>query len=290
MSSSLEFDRLWDYSNPAESEAKFREVLPAARMQGRSCELQLLTQIARAQGLQRKFDEAHATLDPVEAALEREPAVVRVRYLLERGRVFNSSKAPDRARPLFEQAWEVAREAREDFYAVDAAHMLAILAAPEEALRWTEEALRLAEASRDERTHGWLGPLYNNLGWTYFDSGNVERALELFEKALAFRESRNQPEPTQIARWCVARALRALGRVEEALTIQQRILRECEAEERKDGFVFEELAECSLALGRTDEARGYFAAAYAELVNDPHFVADEPQRLARLRELGGIED
>ena len=35
------------------------------------------------------------------------PARVRLRYLLERGRVLNSSGKPDEARPLFLQAWEL---------------------------------------------------------------------------------------------------------------------------------------------------------------------------------------
>ena len=59
--------------------------------------------------LQKKWDEAQAELDAVEHRLATEPDVVRVRYLLERGRVFRSSGDPDRARPLFEEAWELAR-------------------------------------------------------------------------------------------------------------------------------------------------------------------------------------
>jgi len=32
------------------------------------------------------------------------------------------------------------------------------------------------------------GPLLNNLGWAYFDAGEHERALELFERALEVRK------------------------------------------------------------------------------------------------------
>ena len=72
-----------------------------------SYRFELLTQIARSQGLQRRFDDAHATLDWVEMVLnglpeteaEGEAAAVtpRIRHLLERGRVFNSSRRPLRA-------------------------------------------------------------------------------------------------------------------------------------------------------------------------------------------------
>jgi hypothetical protein len=54
----VDFDKLWNFNDPAESERKFRALPPDAEVQ---------TQIARAQGLQRKFDEAHKTLDAVVA-------------------------------------------------------------------------------------------------------------------------------------------------------------------------------------------------------------------------------
>src|SRR4051794_32155876 len=45
-----DFDTLWDYAQPGETEERFRELLPAARASGdRNYHLQLLTQIARAQ-------------------------------------------------------------------------------------------------------------------------------------------------------------------------------------------------------------------------------------------------
>ena len=97
------FDALWNYGDPAGTEAKFRALLPRAQASGDAgYELELLTQIARAQGLRGDFDAAHATLDAVERRLlERDMPVACVRYLLERGRVFNSSGKPDRAMPLF---------------------------------------------------------------------------------------------------------------------------------------------------------------------------------------------
>ena len=65
----LDFDSLWDYSNPEQTEIKFREVLKQI-LESESAYLELLTQIARTQGLQRKFDEAHQTLDQVEKKLK----------------------------------------------------------------------------------------------------------------------------------------------------------------------------------------------------------------------------
>jgi tetratricopeptide (TPR) repeat protein len=282
-----DFDAWWDYDHPDVTEGKFREVLPLAEQAGnREYLVELLTQIARTEGLQRRFAEAHATLDRVEGLLHDDLRRARVRYLLERGRVFNSSKHPDEARPLFLEAWELGRASGEDFHAIDAAHMVAIVAPPEESTAWNLKALELAEQTKDARSKEWLGSLYNNMGWTAHDQRDYEEALRLFEKALAAREVQGDVELIKAGGWCVARALRSLGRVEEALERQEGLLREYANVGKTDGYVYEELGECLYALNRQEEARPFFARAYAELSKDAWLVNGEPERLQRLKELG----
>src|SRR5262249_12068011 len=134
------------------SEAQFRALLPQAEQAAdRGYYLELLTQIARAEGLQRKFAAAHRTLDTVAAALAAAGARAQIRYWLERGRVFNSAGDPAEAHPLFQAAWERATQAGEEFHAVDAAHMLAIVVPPAEQLAWHQQALTQANAARDPR-------------------------------------------------------------------------------------------------------------------------------------------
>jgi tetratricopeptide (TPR) repeat protein len=287
-----DFDSLWDFNDPEGTEAKFRDLLPQAERSGNtSYHGQLLTQIARAQGLQRDFDRAHHTLDAVESMLTGDMIVARVRYLLERGRVFNSSNKPEDAKPLFLEAWEVALANGADYYALDAAHMMAIAEPPEGQLVWADKAMELAERTTDERARKWLGPLYNNTGWTYHDLGQYDKALELFEKSLKWREGQQDEDGIRIANWTIARAYRSLGRVEEALEMQLRL-----AEERRDegldpsGYVFEEIAECMLLLGRDEEARPYFGQAYDILSRDEWLVANQADRLARLKQLAGEGD
>jgi tetratricopeptide (TPR) repeat protein len=283
-----DFDAMWDYNDPAGTEAKFREVLLKAEASGdMSYRAQLLTQIARTQGLQMKFEEAHSTLDQVESMLTGDLVLARIRYLLERGRVYNSSKDGEAAKPLFLEAWEVGLDAGEDDYALDAAHMMAIVETPEQKLVWSEKAMDLAEKTTDEHAKRWLGPLYNNTGWTYHDMGQYEKALELFEKSLAFREGRGDAEGTRIAKWTVARTYRSLGRVEEALEMQQKLAVQREAEGLgPSGYVFDELGECMLLLDRHEEARPYFRQAHEILSQDQWLVANEADRLKRLKELG----
>jgi tetratricopeptide (TPR) repeat protein len=246
---------------------------------------ELLTQIARTLGLQQKFEEAHRLLDDVETTLPEDTKRPQIRYLLERGRVFNSSGEVDKARPLFVEAWTQAQQAGEDAYAVDAAHMVAIVAQGQEALDWNLKALRLAETSTQERAQRWLGSLYNNIGWTYHDMGQYETALAIFERALEFREKEGKSQPIRIARWCIARTLRSMGQVMDALEIQQELLKELDASKDEGGYVYEEMGECLLLLKRQDEAKPYFARAYAVLSQDPWLVSNEPERLERMRKL-----
>jgi tetratricopeptide (TPR) repeat protein len=279
-------DRWWNFDRPAESEARFRAEV--AKLSDNSAgRLELLTQVARAQGLQRKFDYAHATLDQVETALPGRPPRVAVRYLLERGRVFNSSQQPERAVPLFRDALERARAAPEDFLAIDAAHMLGIAAAPQDRLAWTLEAVAMTEKTTDTRSKRWLASLYNNIGWTYHDRGEYAQALAYFERAVPAWRARGDPANVRFAQWAIARAYRSLGRYDEALAIQRRLLAETTAANAPDGYVHEELAELLLISGDATEARKQFARAYELLGADPGFVASEPARLARLRELSG---
>ena len=295
MSDLPNFDNLWDYNDPEKTEKAFRNLLPATRESGDSeYDAQLLTQIARTHSLRRDFESAHRILDDAESLIGgidttpgQKTSVAGIRYLLERGRTFNSAGDVEAARPLFEEAWKLARGIGEDYHAVDAAHMLGICENGDRALKWDEIAMEAAEASRDLRAKEWLGALYNNTGWTYHDSDQFDRALELFEKGLAWRKERNNPVTTRIAKWTVARALRSLNRTAEALDMQRSLLEEHKAAGTKDGYVYEELAECFLILGQADEARPYFNLAYHELSKDTWLKENEKDRLERLRRLGG---
>ena len=90
----------------------------------------------------------------------------------------------------------------------------------------------------------------------------------------------------RIAAWCVARTLRSLNRVEEALSRQMALKDEFESAAGGDGYVFEEIGECLLDLNRPEEARSYFSQAYESLAQDIRLTEREPERLARMKELG----
>ena len=279
-----ELDTVWNFDDPAASERDFQVVAGRARVESDGAFLgEALTQLARAQGLRGRFDDARRTLDEAENALRRDDKRARVRLLLERGRVANSSGADGRGSASFLEAWELARAAGEDALAVDAAHMLGIVEPPNEAWSWNERAMELARASPDPRAQRWVGSLANNMGWARHEAGRYDDALELFRVALDERRATGSADQVRIARWCVARCLRSLGRVDEALAEQHALAGELAAESVDDGYVDEVVAECLLALGRSVEARPSFARAAELLAVDP---AVTPERLERLRAAG----
>jgi tetratricopeptide (TPR) repeat protein len=277
----------WEFGDPAASEARFRELLEAHPDATQGWKFLVRTQVARALGLQREFDEAHAELDAIEQGLDAD-GLPRVYHELERGRVLNSSGKPGEAKPHFERAWESARRLGHDAAAVDAAHMLAIVTEGESALAWNEKALALAESSDDPAANKWKGSLLNNLGWTHHDNGDFEKALDMFERALEFRQEQSEPERTRIAKWSVARTLRSLGRVEEALAMQRAIAQDYP--QTDDPYVDLEIGECLVELGREDEATPHFEAAWAALKDDNWYREQNPQKYQRLRELAGADE
>jgi tetratricopeptide (TPR) repeat protein len=280
----MDIDSYWEYSDPAASEARFRGLLEQAQGDQR---LELRTQIARTYSLRRDFAQAHRLLDEVEPQLAGAGTAPRVRYLLERGRTFNSAGEKDRAKPLFVEAWDIARAGGLDGLAVDAAHMVPIVGGGAEGAEWTRRGVELARRSTDAKARAMLPALLNNHAWNLHDEGRYAEALSVFREAeTAWLATGRQPQG-RIARWSVARCLRSLGRFDEALEIQRALEQEWSAAGQTDGYVFEELAELLVASGRPDEAKPYFRRAADELGKDAWFVRNEAPRLTRLRERGG---
>jgi len=282
-----DFNILWDYNNPAETGEKFRVLLPLAEKAGDNSYLaELLTQIARTESLQKQFDEAHKILDRADKLITADMHLARIRYFLERGRAYNSSKVYDKAKEQFLNAYNMALENKLDFYTIDAAHMMGIVEKGYESLKWNEIAMKHAEASEDKRARGWLGSLYNNTGWTYHEMGEFEKALDLFEKNVEWHTERNAKQGLIIAKWSVGRVLRSLGRIQQALDKQKALYKEIKLKGmREDGYNSEEIGECLLLLNRADESKKYFKKAYTLLSQDIWLSENEKDRIARLKKL-----
>ncbi len=261
---------LWDFDDLDATEGRFRAQLELETADAGRAEV--LTQLARLEGLRGRFEECDALLDDAEALGGAEP-----RVLLERGRRERSSGQPGAGLTQFEQAFERAQADGETVSAVDAAHMLAIV---DDGEAWTTRGVEIASQSDDPEVRYWLGPLYNNLGWSRYDAGDAAGALEAFELALAAREQDDsRPHEIEIARYTVGKALRSLGRVDEAAAAHEQCVAWADEAGVDDTYFHEELAEDYAALGREAEAQEQARAALAVAAED-----DSP-RVRRLREL-----
>ena len=159
-----DIDSLWNYSDPAATEVTLRKLLErVGDTVPLAWRLELLTQLARTQSLQRKWYECHQILDHVEKEVTNEMPRVRVRLRLERGRAFNDVGRFDEAKRCFNDAWTLAEADRIDALAVDAAHMLGMMDPPEVAIEWNRRALAFAQGSTDPAARKWVGTLKNNL-------------------------------------------------------------------------------------------------------------------------------
>lgn len=253
----LDLDALWNFNQPAETEQRFRQALLSAAGDDA---LILHTQIARTFSLRGMFVEAHAELDALEPALVASGPEPRVRAALERGRTFRSSKQPERARPLFEQAFTLAHEAGLEALAADALHMLPLIESELDAqISGTERLLTYARSAASGRARSWEGAALNNLGVFLNDAGRHAEALEVLEQALVVRQRSGDAGAVRIARWMIANTLRRLGRFREALAVQQSLERECAVANEPDPYVFEELALLHAALGNDTKAERYRA-------------------------------
>jgi tetratricopeptide (TPR) repeat protein len=281
-------DALWNYDDPAGAEAKFRAygswLIAAGDHAGL---MELDTQIARAEGLQGRFDDATKTLQGVRAGLRVGEARAEIRYELELGRVLRSSGHPDDARPHFVRARTLADAARQDALSADARHMLVLVEAdPARQVTAGLDALAFAEASRDPGARWWRGPVLHNLGMSYHDLGRLDDALKAFQHDLAVREEEHDAGAVLVARFSIAWIERLQGRLSEALAEEEALERV-----HANGYVYEELGEIHLAMASGNQAtaqrrlaQDYFTRAYALLKNDPGMGEDELVRMKRLAE------
>ncbi len=288
-----DFDTLF-VGDLVQAEANLRALLPRAKKENHSIYLQILSQIALAQAVQKKFVQAHETLDQADKQLAKDDHLARVRLLLERGRVYFQEGKVDRAKPLFVQSYELSAHYGFDAHTINAAHMVPfVLNTAQEKIEWNQKAIKIAKTSESVKAQDWLGSLFNNLGQALLEAEQYESALDAFENALHYREEEDLTPNIRVAKWAIARTLRFLSRKEEALKICLALADEYEAMVEDDaldipetllfssrGLVYEELAQ----LGGKN-AKVYARKAHDDLSKDEWFCRLEKERLNRLEQM-----
>lgn len=298
------FDELWGIlGDPALVEKKLKEMLDQAEFsQDKSIYLQMLSQIALTQALQKKFEDACYTLDSAQKLLLPEYQLAQARIFLERARLlqqevlFGDKKKEQLldAKSYLEKAFNLCKKEGFDFFAIDAAHMIAIIAENiDEKIAWNERAISLALNTHNSKAASWLGSLYNNLGRNYEEKKQYDEALLAFKKALEHREQEGYKPNIRIARWSVANMLRLINHLDEALVIQLALAREYDDMARSgsidmplemfkltQGWIYEEIALTYHAL-----TKKFAQLAYINLSNNEMFCTTSPERLTKLKHL-----
>jgi tetratricopeptide (TPR) repeat protein len=262
----IDLNALWDFQNPSLSEHRFRTALATATGDDA---LIIETQIARTYSLRREYDTTRQILKSIQPRLATAGPEPQVRAALELGRSYASASHPPdavtpeaqaSARSAYSRAYDRAKAAGLDSLAIDALHMLAFVdTAPVDQLKWGQAALDIALSSSHPAAKAWEAPLRNNIGHALLQLARYDEALAQFQRAATLREQGADEQSKRIARWTVARTLRSLNRIDEALAAQLSLEHDCAAAQAPDIYVFEELELLYRAQGNHPRAAHYAA-------------------------------
>ena len=217
------------------------------------------------------------------------------RYLGVRGRFEWTAKDSAATTATFRELFDYCEANNLYERAVDATHMNALVAPREEHFEWAHKGIAMAEAG--ELT-GWLGPLWNNMGWDYVDAGDYEEGLEALEKARIYHYETGQQLSKLIADYSVAHVKRKMGDIAVAKTELQGIFDRASAMQEAGhldaiewmGFSRWELAEIAVTEGDNQTAVALMNQALGELeqADMPRWDPDDWQeKQARLAEISG---
>lgn len=135
------------------------------------------------------------------------------RYLGVRGRFEWQENRLEDARQTFNEMYDYCLTKGLHERAIDATHMMAIVEDLEGQVRWGLKGIKAAEKGQVTQ---WLGPLWNNLGATYEDLENYDKALEAYKKAREYHYEHGDETNRLIADWAVGHAYRLKGDYRQA--------------------------------------------------------------------------
>ena len=233
----------WNFDDPAATEVVFRDLLENTTDAVDRVVIQ--TQIARALGLQGKFDEG---MDLIDSVADVDHTTLSWRAI-EMGRLHRSKGELEPAGANFILAMSQSDQEEEpnpdqvlESLHFDAMHMYALVLSPADQIEFTKESLRKISDSTNPLVRRWSVTFLNNLGMAYTEIGDWQSAYAAFLDAQG--DARQLGDPNRIfpARYMVGWALRNLDRRDEALAHMEALQHDLAAAGRSDQYVAAELA------------------------------------------------
>lgn len=244
---------------------EYEEVVKLARGQfNRSIEAEALSQVARMNLLLNDKEKGGEALALAEQRADDADPYGWSRYLGVRGRFEWKDGELAKARKTFEQMYAYCQVNSLYSRAIDAAHMVAIVAeAPEDQIEWGKLGIEAAEKTENER---WLGPLWNNLAGTYFEQKDYQNALDCYLKAREFHWRYSDETGKLFADYHVGMTYRLLGELEKAGQWLRPVLAWAERLENHSaiGQACEDLGEIEASKGNKQAALKYLNRARDE--------------------------
>ncbi|MFQ5868551.1 MAG: tetratricopeptide repeat protein [Candidatus Zixiibacteriota bacterium] len=265
-------DDLFKDRKYTEATEKYLQAASTAEKEGAEVvHVEALSQVARGYLAQDKKEEGRPWLQKAKALASPRQPEGWSRYLGVRGRFEWKDDELKAATVTFKEMYDYCLKNELHTRAVDAAHMVAITAGHEEQIVWARKGIEAVEAGNID---GWLGPLWNNLGWTYDEMGQFQESLEALTKAREYHYKVGDEHAKLVADWSVGHAYRKLGELDAALEWLRPVLARAEKRYAADrnpdtaewvGHSCKELGEIAVAQGKLEEGLKYLERARDEL-------------------------
>jgi tetratricopeptide (TPR) repeat protein len=260
-----EADSLFKARDYEQAMKVYTETIENARSEfNRPVETEALAQVARVNLIQGNSVEADRYLgEAAERASDSDPMGFS-RYLGVKGRFEWKAGNLKKSRETFDQMYVYCNTNGLWARAVDAAHMIAIVAeSVDEQIEWGRRGIEAAEAGGVDE---WLGPLWNNLGATYYDDKQFEYALDAYLKARDYHWQFSGESAKLWADYSVGMSYRMLGQFDKAGQWLRPVLAWAErlGDNSAIGQACEDLGEIAIAQGRKSDGLSLLKRAREE--------------------------
>ena len=217
----------------------------------RPVEVEALAQMARLSLINGDSEQGEDWLDKARERADKSDPLGWSRFLGVEGRFEWKAGNIQAARETFEQMFEYCSAKSLWGRAVDAAHMVAIVAeSREDQIKWSHAGIEMAEAHGSNQ---WLGPLWNNLAGIYYDNKQYDSCLACYHKARDYHWQFSGETEKLFADYHVGMVYRLKGEFEKAESWLRPVLAWAERLKNHSaiGQTCEDLGEIELSRGNS---------------------------------------